>query len=95
MKGTVCQPKGNDAAKVVSLTGFHLSPAYYGGRPVFVIGGVRYYMASKHRTARAARKGADGAPVIGKYLIWYLRLYRIPANKATRRTVGGGPVSSG
>lgn len=66
-------------AGIVKLSGFHLSPHVYGGRPVFVIDDVRYYMASKHRTAQAAREGADGKPVVGKYLNWYLRLYRIPA----------------
>ena len=65
-------------SKIVSLSRFNLSPNVYGGHPIFVVDGVRYYMASKHRTARATREGADGKPVVGKYLNWYLRLFRIP-----------------
>lgn len=67
------------------LTMFNLSPSVYNGRPVFVIGATKYYMASKHRTIAAARAGAEGNPVIGKYLVWYLRLYKLPASKQYRR----------
>ena len=69
---------------IVPLSGFNLSPAVYNGRPVFVIDDTRYYLASKHRTAKTARERADGVPVIGKYLNWYLRLYKVPVRAKGR-----------